>query len=89
MSIKNIFNTQISTNIKERVLFDYLQAMFSLIFFLAEQNFSLLGGHLGHLSKNILYTRPVQHTQKKCETFNFNVLFIFDLTFEVTKWCTF
>ncbi len=27
MSIKNIFNTQISTNIKERVLFDYLQGI--------------------------------------------------------------
>ncbi len=41
------------TNIKERVLFYYLQAMFPLMFFffLAEQNFSLLGGHFGHLSK--------------------------------------
>ncbi len=65
MSIKNIFNTQISTNIKERVLFYYLQAIFPLMFFLAEQNFSLLGGHFGHLSKNILYTRPVQRTHKK------------------------
>ncbi len=27
------------------------------------------------------------HT-KKCVTFNFNVLFIFDLTLDVTKWCT-
>ncbi len=70
MSIKNIFNTQISTNIKERVLFYYLQAMFPLIIiFLAEQNFSLLGGHFGHLSKNILYTRPVQRTQKKVWNF--------------------
>ncbi len=68
MSIKNIFNTQISTHIKERVLFYYLQAMFPLmLFFLAEQNFSLLGGHFGHLSKNILYTRPVQHTHKSVE----------------------
>ncbi len=28
--------------------------------FLAEQNFSLFGGHFGHLSKNIIYTIPVQ-----------------------------
>ncbi len=28
------------------------------------------------------------HT-KKCETFNFNVLFIFDLTLDVIKWCAF
>ncbi len=35
-------------------------------FFLAEQNLSLLDGHFGHLSKNILYTRPVQRTQKVC-----------------------
>ncbi len=59
--------------------------MFPLICILAEQNFSLLGGHFGHLSKNILYTRPVQrsaHTKKKCETFNFNVPFLFDLTLD-------
>ncbi len=43
---------------------EYLVTMFPLIFFL-EQNFSLLAGHFGHLSKNILYTRPVQCTQKK------------------------
>ncbi len=59
-----------------------------IYFFLAKQNFPLLGGHFGHLSKNILYTRPVElysaHT-KKCVTFNFNVLFIFDLTLDVTK----
>ncbi len=77
------------TNIKERVLFYYLQAMFPLILFLAEQNFSLLGGHFRHLSKNILYTRPVQHTRTHKKVWNFNVLFIFDLTLDVTKWCTF
>ncbi len=57
--------------------------MFPLIFFLAEQKFSLLSGHFGHLSKNILYTRPEQraHTNK-CEPFNFNVLFLFDLTLD-------
>ncbi len=38
----------------------YKQAILPQMFFLAEQNFSLLGGHLGHLSKNILYIRPVQ-----------------------------
>ncbi len=53
------------TNFKERVLFDYLQAMFPLILFLAEQNYSLLGGHFRHLSKNILYTRHVQRTHKR------------------------
>ncbi len=57
----------------------------SHFFFLAEQNFSLLGGHFSHLSQNILYTRPVQH-KKVC---NFNVLFIFDLNLDVTKLCTF
>ncbi len=69
-------------------LFPIAVAMFPLIFFLAEQNFSLLGGHFGHLSKNILYTLYSAHT-KKCVTFNFNVLFIFDLTLDITKWCTF
>ncbi len=57
----------------------------SIVFFLAEQNFSLLGRHFSHLSKNILYTRPVQRAQKKCVTLNFNVLLIFDLTLDVTK----
>ncbi len=87
MSIKNIFNTQISTNIKERVLFYYLQAMFPKKIFLAEQNFSILGRHFGKKTFFIpdLYSA---HT-KQCETFNFNVLFIFDLTLDVTKWCTF
>ncbi len=33
--------------------------------FLAEQNFALLGRHFVHLSKNILYSRPVQRAQKK------------------------
>ncbi len=65
-----------------------LWAMFPLIFFLAEQNFSLLGRHFGHLSKSILYTLYSTHT-KKCVTFNFNVLFIFDSILDVTKWCTF
>ncbi len=32
--------------------------------FLAEQNFSLFGGHFGHLSKNIIYTIPVQRACK-------------------------
>jgi len=52
--------------------------MLPLIFFLAEKNLSLLGGHFEHLSKRIFffYTRPV--------TFNFNVLFLFDLTLDVT-----
>ncbi len=49
------------------------------IFFLAGENFSLLGGHFGHLNKNILYTRPVQGAHKKC---NFYVLFVFDLTLD-------
>ncbi len=31
MSIKNIFSTQISTNIKERVLFDYLQGICGIL----------------------------------------------------------
>ncbi len=37
-----------------------------------------------HLSKNILYTRPVQRTHKKYVTFNFNVnfQFLFDLTLD-------
>ncbi len=39
--------------------------MFPLFYFLAEQNISLLGGQFGHLSKNILYTRPVQHEHSK------------------------
>ncbi len=36
---------------------------------------------------NILYNRPVQRaqTQKKCVTFNYDVVFIFDLTLDVTK----
>ncbi len=42
-----------------------LGAKFPLIIFLAEQNFSLMGGHFGHLSKEILYTRPIQRAQKK------------------------
>ncbi len=44
------------------------QSMFPLISFLAEQNFSLLGEHFSPLSKNSLYTRPVQraHTKKVC-----------------------
>ncbi len=53
---------------------------------LAEQNFSLLGGHFGHLSNNILYTRPVQRTHKKSvKLFNINVLFLFDLTLDFNK----
>ncbi len=60
----------------------YLGAMFPLIVILAEQHFSLLGRHFGHLSKNILYTRPVQRTHKKCVTFNFNELFLFDLNLD-------
>ncbi len=39
--------------------------MFPLIFFLAEQHFFLLGRHFGHLSKNILYNRPVQKSVKR------------------------
>ncbi len=62
--------------------------MFPLILFLAEQNFSLLGGHFGHLSKNILYT-DLYSTHKKLWTFNYNVLFIFYLTLDVTKLCIF
>ncbi len=46
------------------------------------KNANLLGGHFGHLSKNILYTRPVQRAHKKHLTFNFNVLFLFDLTLD-------
>ncbi len=64
---------------------DMSRAMFPLIIFLAEQKCSLLGRHFSHLSKNILYTRPVQRAQKKCVTFNLNVLFIFDLTLDITK----
>ncbi len=64
-------------------------SMFPLIFFFAEQNFPLLDEHFSHLSKNIIYTRPVQRKQKKCVNFYFNVLFIFDLTLDVTKLCTF
>ncbi len=67
MSIKNIFNTQISTNNQGKsFILLFTGNVPSNVFFLAEQNFSLLGGHFGHLSKNILYTRPVQraHTQK-------------------------
>ncbi len=52
---------------------------------LDEQNFSLLARHFSHLCKNILHTRPVQCTNKKCVTFNFTDLFIFNLTFDVTK----
>ncbi len=51
---------------------------------LAEQNFSLLGIHFGHLSTSILYTRPVQHTHKNCITFNFTVLFILCAIY---PWC--
>ncbi len=69
MSIKNIFKTQISTNIKERVLFYYLQAMFPLMFFFLLNKTSLLGRHFGHLSKNILYTRPVQRAHKNVWNF--------------------
>ncbi len=84
MSIKNIFNTQISTHIKERVLFYYLQAMFPLMFFfLAEQNFSATW------AKTFFIPDLNSARTKKCETFNFNVLFIFDLTLDVTKRCTF
>jgi len=36
---------------------------------LAEQTFSLLDGNFSHLSKNILYTRPVERTHKKVGTF--------------------
>ncbi len=65
-----------------------LQPMFPQIFFLSEQNFSLLGEHFSHLSKNILYTQTcTTHAKKVCN--NFNVLFIFDLTLDVTKWCIF
>ncbi len=53
MSIKNIFNTQISTHIKERVLFYYLQAMFPLMLF-----FFLL-------SKTFLYWADISGTWAK------------------------
>ncbi len=55
-------NKERSDKEKETMIF---AAMFRLIIFLAEQNFSLLGEHFSHLSKNILYTRPVQRTHKK------------------------
>ncbi len=39
--------------------------------------------------KHSLNQTCTARAQKKCVTFNFNVLFIFDLTLDVTKWCIF
>ncbi len=90
MSIKNIFNTQISTNIKERALFYYLQAMLPLIFFLLlSKTFLYWADISGTWAKTFFIPDLYSAHTKKCETFNFNVLFIFDLTLDVTKLCTF
>ncbi len=69
MSIKNIFNTQISTQIKERVLFYYLQAVFPLKFFFLLSKTSLYWVDIsGTWAKTFfipdLYTA---HTQKSVE----------------------
>ncbi len=71
MSIKNIFNTQISTHIKERVLFYYLQAMFPLVFFfLAEQNFSIGWTFQAPEQKHSLYQTCTAHTHKSVKLLN-------------------
>ncbi len=49
----------------------------STFLYLAEQNFSLLGGHFGHLSKHILYQTCT--AQNKCETLTFmRYFYLFD-----------
>ncbi len=90
MSIKNIFNTQISTNIKEIVLFYYLQAVFPLMFFFLLSKTFLYWAHISGTWAKIFFIPDLYSAhKKKSETFNFNVLFIFDWTLDVTKWCTF
>ncbi len=65
MSIKNIFNTQISTNIKEIVLFYYLQAVFPLMFFfLLSKTFLYWATFRAPEQKHSLYQTCTAHTQK-------------------------
>ncbi len=55
--------------VRDREQLHSSQPMFPQIFFLAEQNFSLLGGHFGHLSKNIFIPNLQSAHTKQCETF--------------------
>ncbi len=63
--------------------------MFPLMFFfLRSKTFLYWADISGTWAKTFFIPDPPLYT-KKCETFNFNVLFIFDLTLDVTKLCTF
>ncbi len=66
MSIKNIFNTQISTHIKERVLFYYLQAMFPLMFFFLLSKTFLYWADIRAPEQNLFFIPDLYsaHTQK-------------------------
>ncbi len=63
--------------------------MFPLIFFLLSKTFLYWVDISATWAKTFCIPDLYSAHKKKCETFNFNVLFIFDLNLDVTKLCTF